>query len=61
MTGTTTTPHTTTHIANGKNVVFTAPNGARVRCDNWAATCDKFSSDILMQVIFADPLLQEAK
>lgn len=47
-----------TRKANGKNVVFIAPNGAKVNCKNWARTCDVFPSEVVMHVIFADPILE---
>lgn len=45
--------------ANGKNVAFIAPNGIRVICTDWGKTMKRFPSEIVMHVMFADPLLKE--
>jgi hypothetical protein len=42
---------------NGKNVVFIAPNGVKVVCNNWAETCDNFDSEVIMHLIFNDPMI----
>jgi hypothetical protein len=42
--------------SDGLSVTFVAPNGARFVCKNWARTCDKFSSDTIMQLVFNDPV-----